>query len=77
MPPVLIRIFNAIGMVLYFVATCVTGQAWYCYEDSNEEMVFCGNMLLGQTVVSSFNAVLYGYDMYVSVRRAVKEAEVV
>lgn len=82
MPPVIVRIFNAIGMILYFVATCVTGQAWYrngrhLTEENDEKGMFYANMLLAQTIVSSVNVVVYGYDMFVSVRWAVKEAEMV
>lgn len=79
MPPVLVRIFNAIGMILYFVATCVTGEGWYRYGRrlTDDDGVFYANMLLAQIVVSSVNVVAYGYDMFVSVRRAVKEAEMV
>lgn len=77
MPPVLVRIFNAIGMVLYFVATCVTGQMWLQNARYLTDKVFYANILLAQSVVSSVNVVVYGYDMFASVRRAVKEAEMV
>lgn len=79
MPPVLIRIFNAIGMILYFVATCVTGQAWWskARQVTNDEEMFYANMLLAQVVVSTVNVLIYGYDMFSSVRRAVKEVEMV
>lgn len=78
MSPVLVRIFNAIGMILYFVATCVTGQAWFRYaRHLTDERAFYGNMLLAQIVISSVNVVVYGYDMFLSVKKAVKEAEMV
>lgn len=78
MPPVLVRIFNAIGMVLYFVATGVTGEAWFRNgRHLRNDGGFYANMLLGQIIASSVNVVVYGYDMFVSVKRAVKEAEMV
>lgn len=78
MPTVLVRIFNAIGMILYFVASCVTGQAWYRNaRHLTDTDVFYRNMLLAQIIVSSFNCFVYGYDMFTSVKRAVREAEMV
>lgn len=75
MSPVLVRIFNAIGMILYLVATCIAGQAWYQLDDNQLDRN--GNMLVAQIILSFLNTILYGYDMFCSVRQEIKKAEVV
>lgn len=67
-----IRIFNVIGMVLYFVSANVSGYIWYKYlygRIPDEELIpyvmFCG-----QIITSLLNAVLYGLDVGLSVKKA-------
>ncbi|KAJ8922939.1 hypothetical protein NQ315_001484 [Exocentrus adspersus] len=74
MPDVLIRIFNILGMVLYFAAATVTlyeSLARKTSHGAGDEVVVQRQMLFATSVMSYFNTVLYAVDVYFSIRRAV------
>ena len=74
MPELLIRIFNALGMILYFVSACVTTVG--CYElskvDLNEEKGEQWKLLFAQVGLSFANSLLYGVDMFLSFRKTLR-----
>lgn len=74
MPEILVRVYNAIGMILYFVSACITGHAWFGLVSllEEDEYVFPGNMLLAQVFTTFVNAILYGADLAMSVKTALE-----
>lgn len=74
MPDVLTRIFNILGMILYFsAATVMLYEALNkdIDEELDKELVFQRKLLYVTSVFSYFNSVLYTVDVYLSVKRAI------
>ncbi|XP_018580354.1 uncharacterized protein LOC108918001 [Anoplophora glabripennis] len=74
MPDVLTRIFNILGMILYFSASTVIlyeALTKKINEELNEELVFQRKLLFVTSVFSYFNSVLYAVDVYFSIKRAI------
>ena len=74
MPEILVRVYNAIGMILYFVSASITGHAWFGQLRFDEEVKysFQGRMLLAQVFTTFLNAILYGADLTISVKTALE-----
>ncbi|KAK9681335.1 hypothetical protein QE152_g38376 [Popillia japonica] len=72
MPEVVIRIFNVIGMILYFVSASVSGYIWrkHLYDDPKGQNVVPYVMFCGQIFTSLLNSVLYGVDVGLSIKTA-------
>ncbi|KAJ8945731.1 hypothetical protein NQ314_009094 [Rhamnusium bicolor] len=74
MPDVLIRIFNILGMILYFASATVTlyeGFAKEINEELDKELAFQRKLLLATSVISYFNSALYAVDVYFSIKKAI------
>lgn len=67
MPSILIRIFNIVGMTLYFVSACVTTQGWYMFKG---EEVIAARMLLSESILCFLNAAIYAFAIYCSIKKA-------
>lgn len=69
-PPIIVRIFLLIGVVLYFIAGCVTLHDWYQHARNTEDEsdVSDARMLLADSFLNMLNAVLYGCDLALSIK---------
>lgn len=81
MPGVLIRAFNAISIILYFVSACITGLTWVAiarmsYDVSAEEIdadvVLAIRLLLAETFACTLNTGLYSVDLGFSIRKSLR-----
>ncbi|GJQ81815.1 hypothetical protein Trydic_g356 [Trypoxylus dichotomus] len=72
MSEVVIRIFNVIGMILYFVSACVSGYIWrkHLYGNVAEQYLLSYIMFCGQIVTSLLSSALYGLDVGLSIKKA-------
>lgn len=71
MPDILIRVFNSIGTILYFISATVTITAWICkVENGVIDLELSLNLLLIQAILSYINCTLYGIDMVLSLRKS-------
>lgn len=74
MPDVLTRIFNILGMILYFSAATVILYEALTKEIKgklDEALMFQRKLLYVTSVFSYFNFVLYAVDVYLSIKRAI------
>lgn len=72
MPDVLIRVFIAIIIILYFISATVTITIW-CNKDVNEpHLQFAKNCLLIQAILSYGIALVYGLDMFFNIKRSIE-----
>lgn len=77
MPDVLIRVFIAIIIILYFISATVTITIW-CNKNVHEaHLQLAKNCLLSQAILSYGIALLYGVDMFFNIKRSVESEWVI
>lgn len=73
MPEIQRRTFDVLGMILYFASASVT--TYECIatktDNTNQEMENQKEYLLATSVISYINVILYGLDVYYSVKKAI------
>ncbi|KAK9681336.1 hypothetical protein QE152_g38377 [Popillia japonica] len=75
MPEVLIRAFNAIAVILFFVSACITAITWFAIARHVEgEDILSARLLLAQVFTSSLNVILYAIDIAISIRKSLRGA---
>ncbi|KRT80335.1 hypothetical protein AMK59_8147, partial [Oryctes borbonicus] len=67
MPEVLIRAFNSIAVILFFVSAWITGFTWFAMARFDDTDVLSARLLLAQVFTSSLNVVLYSVDIGISI----------
>lgn len=73
MPEVQARIFHILGMILYFASAAVTLYEGFVIEADNKtpDLLTQKRFLLATSAVNYFNSIMYGADVYYSIKKAV------
>lgn len=72
MPEVQARIFHILGMILYFASAAVTTHEALVLKAENDEILNRQKkFLLVTSVISYLNSIIYGVDVYYSIKKAV------
>lgn len=73
MPEIQARIFHILGMILYFASAAVTVYEGLMIETSRgvQEIVQQKRFLLATSAISYLNSVMYGVDVYYSIKKAI------
>lgn len=73
MPEIQARIFHILGMILYFASAAVTVYEALIIEAGKDhpELLNQKRFLLATSAISYFNSIMYGVDVYYSIKKAV------
>lgn len=71
MPDTLIRIFNSLAVILYFIAATITIHVWWL-KNHQKQYNLMEKFLLIQSILSYINSVVYGLDLFYSIRKTIK-----
>lgn len=74
MPDILVRIFNAIAVILYLVTIGISGFMWSLMKDIDEKTFKIECMLLFTVIIlCCLNCFLHAFDIYWNIRRILED----